>query len=284
MRSGVHTRVATAEDERILNERRQYGDGSFDVFAVPGAKTDDLHQRRFKDEYLPRLVDRESLQRHDRSFEERLASAKMIASVDDERLTILGLLALGIRPRHFIPGAYVQFLRVAGRELSDPIIDAAEIDGTVSEILSGVDDKLRSHNRRRVDLVSGAVEQCAEIYPIGALQQLVQNAVMHRDYDATNAPVRVTWFVDRIEIQNPGGPFGAVTAESFARPGVIDYRNPNLAEAMKVLGYGERFGEGIPIARRLLREAGHPDIEFTVAPTHVFATVKAEAGRDEGSP
>ena len=44
------------------------------------------------------------------------------------------------------------------------------------------------------------------------------------------------------------------------RPGVADYRNPNLAEAMRKsgLGYVQRFGAGIGTAQRLLREADHP--------------------------
>ena len=53
---------------------------------------------------------------------------------------------------------------------------------------------------------------------------------MHRTYEATNAPVRVNWFDDRIEIISPGGPFGSVSDANFGEPGVTDYRNPNLAE------------------------------------------------------
>ncbi len=191
--------IATAQEERILNERRQYGDRPFDIAPVPGTGANELHRRRSEEEYRPNAVARDPLQANERTFDERLAAAKMTASVDDGRATILGLPVLGRRPRDFIPGAY----------------------------------------------------------------------------DATNAPIRVNWFDDRIEIQNPGGPFGAVTAENFARPGVTDYRDPNLAEAMKVSGYVQRFGVGIPTARRLLREAGHPEIEFTVEPTHLLATVKS---------
>ena len=101
---------------------------------------------------------------------------------------------------------------------------------------------------------------------------------MHRTYENTNAPVRVTWFDDRIEIQNPGGPFGSVTSENFGQAGVTDYRNPNLAEAMKVMGYVQRFGVGITIARNLLDESGHPDIEFTTTQNHVLALVRANSG------
>ena len=61
---------------------------------------------------------------------------------------------------------------------------------------------------------------------------------------------------------NPGGPFGEVTIETFGQPGLTDYRNPNLAEAMRVLGFVQRFGYGIPLARRLLQENGNPEPGF----------------------
>ena len=97
---------------------------------------------------------------------------------------------------------------------------------------------------------------------------------MHRTYESTNAPVRITWFNDRIEIQNPGGPFGQVTKENFGRPGVVDYRNPHLAEAMKVLGYVQRFGVGIQLAQESLRKNGNPPARFTVEDTFVHVEMK----------
>ena len=275
IRNGPRRGIATAQEERILNERRRHGDRPFDILPVPGTGIGDLNRRQFEDEYLPSAVDRELLHSNNPSLEERLAAAKMIGSIDDKRATILGLLVLGISPRDFIPGAYVQFLRIGGHDLSEPIVDAREIDGTVSEVLSSLDDKLQSHNRRRIDVVNHDTERRADSYPLPAVRELVRNAVLHRDYATSNAPVRVIWFDDRIEIQNPGGPFGSVTTANFARPGVTDYRNPNLAESMKVLGYVQRFGIGIQLAQRLLREAGHPLAQFTVEDTHVLATVKS---------
>ena len=41
---------------------------------------------------------------------------------------------------------------------------------------------------------------------------------------------------DRIEITSPGGPYGALTVDNFGQPGLVDYRNPILAEAMRVVG------------------------------------------------
>ncbi len=205
----------------------------------------------------------------------------MISSTEDEVATILGLLVVGVRPRDYVPGAYVQFLRLAGRSLSDPIADELEIDGTLSDVLTRIDEKLKAHNQRRIDIVSAEREILEEKFPLAAIQQLVRNAVMHRDYESSNAPVRITWFDDRIEILNPGGPFGAVTQDNFGQPGLTDYRNPNLAEAMKVLGYVQRFGVGIPSARQLISAAGHPDLEFTTTPTHVLVTIRAATEREE---
>ena len=119
------------------------------------------------------------------------------------------------------------------------------------------------------------------MYPVGALQQLTTNAIMHRTYEATNAPVRVTWFNDRIEIINPGGPFGTVTSENFGNPSVTDYRNPNLDEAMKVLGLVQKFGIGILIVRNLLSQAGYTEPLFQFPANFLFVTVRSTSNEEE---
>ena len=58
-----------------------------------------------------------------------LAATKMIASIDEQIATVLGILVLGKNPQDFLPGAYVQFLRIDGNELADDIIDSEEIRG-----------------------------------------------------------------------------------------------------------------------------------------------------------
>jgi ATP-dependent DNA helicase RecG len=80
-----------------------------------------------------------------------------------------------------------------------------------------------------------------------------------------------------VEIISPGGPYGIVTAETFGQPGVVDYRNPILAEAMRVLGLVQRYGFGIPTARRELRIRGHPEPEFAIQPNWVACTVRGRA-------
>ena len=185
----------------------------------------------------------------------------MIVSPDDTTPTILGLLTLGKSPQDFIPGAYVQFLRINGTELFDPLIDEEEIKGTLPDIIRRTEEKLKAHNYTAVDISMGPQTTTVD-YPHTSFQQLLYNAMMHRSYEGTNAPVRVYWFNDRVEINSPGGPFGTVTIENFGSPGITDYRNPNIADMFKTLGYVQRYGVGIQTAQNAMKRNGNPPIEF----------------------
>ncbi len=276
VRIGPRRGIATAQDERILNEKRRFRDIPFDVHPIPSSSLKDLSRIYFEEEYLPHAIPSDMILANDRTYEERLASCKMIATPDSPVPTVLGLLVIGISPRDWLPGAYIQFLRIDGTELSDKIIDEMAIDGHLSQVLRRCDEKLDSHNRISVDITSHSIEERATPYPRVALQQIIRNAVMHRTYEGTNAPVRIYWFSDRIEIHSPGGPFGAVTAENFGQPGLTDYRNPNLADAMKTLGFVQRFGVGITLAQAELRKNGNPPIEFQVTNTSVLAIIRSK--------
>ena len=284
IRVGPRRAVASAQDERILSEKRRHRDPHFDARPVRTAGLADLATGRFEDEYLPAAIDPEALAANDRTAEERLATAKMIVSAEDPVPTVAGLLVLGKRPLDHLPGAYVQFLRVGGNEWGGEVIDEARCAGSVADVVRRLDDKLIAHNRTAVDFTSGPVETRRSTYPLGALQQLVRNAIMHRTYEGTNAPVRVYWFDDRIEIISPGGPYGAVTADTFGQPGVVDYRNPILAEAMRVLGLMQRYGFGIPAARRELWNNGQDEPAFRVESNGIQCTVRASSKDLPGSP
>lgn len=274
IRVGPRKGIATAQDERILNEKRRHGNLPFDIQPVPGVDLSALDLRQFEEEYLRHAFSAEVIEANERSVEQRLAATKMISSAEERTVTILGLLVLGKRPRDYIPSSYIQFLRIDGMDLSNDIIDDETIDGTIAEILRRLDDKMKAHIHTRVDITHSDTERRIESYPLAALQQIARNAIMHRTYEATNAPMRMTWFNDRIEIQNPGGPYGVVTRVNFGQPGLVDYRNLNLAEAMKVLGYVQKFGVGIATAKRLLRDAGHPEPEFVVEDNFVQVIIK----------
>jgi ATP-dependent DNA helicase RecG len=74
---------------------------------------------------------------------------------------------------------------------------------------------------------------------------------MHRNYQ-TNAPAKFYEYSNRIELDNPGSLYGKVHPENF--PNVNDYRNPVIAEAMKALGYVNRFNRGVNMVQEMLVE------------------------------
>ena len=258
-----------------MNKKRGSREQHFDAQLVCGARLSDLSIGRFMDEYLPAAVDPKTLAANDHTPEQCLAEAKMIVSASNPVPTVAGILTLGRRPVDHLPGAYVQFLRIDGTEHGDDVIDEARCEGLLVDSIRRLDDKLIAHNRTAVDFTSGRLEKRRSTYPLNALQQLTRNSVLHRSYEGTAAPVRVYWFDDRIEIISPGGPYGRVTAETFGQAHAVDYRNPTLAKAMQVLGLVQRYGFGIPAARRALRKNGQPEPEFHVQANSVRCTVRA---------
>lgn len=272
IRVGPRRAIATLEEESRLAERRRARDIPFDIRPLTSSTIHDLDLDLFKREYLPLAVAPEILEQNMRSIEDQLLALRFMDN--NAQPTVLSMMVLGKDPQRHIPCDYIQFLRIEGNELTDPIRDQKEVNGTLVDILRRLDEILVAHNSVASSITAGALEVRRPEYPMPALQQLTRNAVLHRTYEGTNAPVRIYWFSDRIEIHSPGGPFGQVSRENFGQPGVTDYRNPHLAEAMKVLGYVQRFGVGILIAREELKKNGNPMPEFTIEPTHVLATIR----------
>ena len=270
IRVGPRRAVATAEEERRLLEKRQWGNMPFDAQGVRGATVADLDLRRFELEYLPSVISPEALEENGRPIEMQLQALRLVQP--DGTPTVTAVLLLAIDPRRWFPGAYIQFLRVDGPALTDPLVDQRELTGTTVDQLRQIDEVVHL-NIARAASVGGPSRTERVEYPDEAIRQLVRNALMHRAYQGTHTPTRVTWFEDRVEIQNVGGPYGSVTRSNFGT-GVTDYRNPTLAGALKSLGFVERFGIGIAIARERLAANGNPPPEFVVEDQHVVVIVR----------
>jgi len=273
IRIGPRRAIASLQDERILNEKRRYKDLPFDLQPVPRATVADLSQVIFENEYLQAAFAPDILKENNRTYHERLSSCKMIVSPDDPTPTILGILTLGKNPQDYIPGAYIQFLRINGTELFDPVIDEEEIKGTLIDIIRRAEEKLKSYNRSAIDISQGQ-HVVTNDYPHIAFQQILYNAVMHRSYEGTNAPVRIYWFNDRVEINSPGGPFGNVTAENIGIPGITDYRNPNIADVFRTMGYVQRYGIGIQTAQNAMKKNGNPPLNFIANESVIVCILK----------
>ena len=272
VRVGPRRALASAEEERRLTEKRRATNLPFDARGVAGATIDDLDLVRFEVEYLVSAIPADVLAENQRTRAEQLRALRLIDA--EGRPTCTALLVLGKRPQEHFPGAYVQVLRIAGTNLTDPIVGQHALTGPVPDQIRRLDE-LAELWIEQAAVVGGEKRLDKPAYPISALRQLFRNALLHRVYDGSNAPVRVTWYDDRIEIQSPGGPFGQVTVETFGQPGVADYRNPTLAEALRALRFVERFGIGLEIVRKSLMDNGNPPAEFGPLPNYVHVIVRS---------
>lgn len=268
IRVGPRKGVANEQEERILYERRVALAHSFDARPCREANLDDLALGLF-DSYRREAIDPETIAANHRSPEQQLASLRFF---DPERgcPTHAGILLFGKNPRFFLPGAYIQYLRLPGSSLTDPPEDQAEVSGDLMTVLREMDTRIKAMIQTAMRTVGGMRERLLPDYPETALRELLMNAVMHRNYDS-NSPIRFYVFNDHIEIQSPGGLYGEATPENF--PSRNSYRNPVIAEAMKSLGFVNRFGYGVLRAQELLRQNGNPPAEFEFDEHAVLAKV-----------
>jgi len=264
IRTGPRRAQATAEEERRLTEKRRWGQLPYDMHGVKGASVEsDLDMEKFAREYLPDAVSPEVRQENERSPAEQMRSLRLITQEDMP--TVTAILMLGKDPGYWFPGAYVQFVRYDGNEVTDPIKNQKAISGTLPDQLRELDNILQANMSVALD-TSGATHIEQSDYPYEALRELVRNAVIHRNYESSNTPVRVYWFADKVTISSPGGLYGEVSRENFGR-GTTGYRNPTIAEAMKNMGFMQRFGIGIPTVHKALAGNGNPPADSTFSKT-----------------
>lgn len=272
IRVGPRRAIANEQEERLLTERRVSGARSFDLTPCTGATLDDLATELFVAGYRQRAVAPEVIEENNRPLEQQLAALRFF----DMKLrvpTYAGILLFGKDPRAWLPGAYVQFLRIDGTSLADDVIDEQEVSGDLASILKELDVITRVQIKQRPEPAPGSVlrERTSHTYPAPALRELLLNAVMHRNYQS-NGPIRYYWYRDRVEIQSPGGLYGDANPSNF--PNRNDYRNPVIAEAMKVLGYVNKYGRGVVKAQAQLRANGNPEAEFRLESSFVEAKVR----------
>lgn len=277
IRIGPRRDFASEEEERILTERRTANMATFDVSPCLRASLDDLQVDKIKAGYLPKAIDPELLEEDKRDIREQLASLGLYDRQHDCP-TYAAITLFGKNPKFFLPGFYLQFVRFKGTDKASEIDEERTFDKCLMDMLPRLDDFLDlSVVRKRPVPVSILREKTVFNYPYWGIRELLMNAVMHRDLQ-TNMPVRFYQFENRIEIMNPGGLYGKARPENF--PFVNDYRNPIISEAMKILGYVNKFNRGIDRVQKMLNDNGNPPAIFDVDKLTVFAVNVGES-KDE---
>ncbi|MGH9415184.1 MAG: AlbA family DNA-binding domain-containing protein [Terriglobales bacterium] len=121
VRVGPSTQPANEQQLRILSEKRRARDQPFDVRPLHSARLVDLDATLFRTSFLPLYQTPGATD--ERPLPDQLAAARFATAGHEPRPTALGALCLAHEPTNLIPGAYIQFLRIDGDTLTDPILD-----------------------------------------------------------------------------------------------------------------------------------------------------------------
>jgi ATP-dependent DNA helicase RecG len=251
VRIGARKSEANEEDERILREKSEVKSSTFDTTPCLHSTIDDLDLHLFKKEYLPKFVNAEILAGDKRDIKQQLASLKLF-DITRNCPTVAGILLIGNDPAHVLFGSYIQYVEFAGKKITSKILNERQFSGNLITLLKEIDYFIKyTIQKQHPVFVTVLREEMKINYPYEAIRELAMNLIMHRNYQ-TNAPAKLYEYCDRIEMDNPGNLYGKVHPENF--PNVNDYRNPVIAEAMKTLGYVNRFNRGINMVQEILEE------------------------------
>lgn len=277
IRIGPRRDIASPAEETILAERKARNFTTFDARPCFGASLDDIDLDLFQHDYLPKAVDAAILASDDRSIERKMESLRLFNSVYNLP-TNAAVLLFGKNPLQFFPGAHVQYVEFDGEDKTGKIVNEKAFRESIVKTLPKLESFLEATVVRKYPVrVSAMREETLVTYPNWAIRELVMNAIMHRDYQG-NAPVRIYQFSDWIEIQNHGALYGRARPENF--PNINDYRNPVLAEAMRVLGYVNAYNLGIAEVQKRLAANGNPPAEFDFSLITAFRVVVRKVSED----
>jgi ATP-dependent DNA helicase RecG len=264
------SRANEAEENRLIEKRASHAK-TFDVSPAIGSTLSDINIDVFKLSYLPNAIDADTLAANHRDLRSQLASLRLF-DLKYDCATNAGILLFGTNPKYFLPGAYIQYVHFANESITSEILNEKEFSGDLVTVLAQLDLFVQNQVETRSVFTSALKEELVKEYPSKALRELLNNAIMHRNYES-NVPIKFYQFKDRIEISNSGGLYGDARPENF--PFHNDYRNPVIAEALKILGYVNRFNRGIASAKEQLKNNGNPDPVFEFNnPLHFGVTIK----------
>ena len=148
IRTGPSTGIATAEQERRLEERRVDRARTWDTRACMDASLSDLELDLFKLTYLPKAVSRAVLDENGRSIEEQLGSLRFFHR-GRTAPTNAAVLLFGKDPLSFFPGAYVQYVSYDGLTQGDQPLKEQRISGDFLNVMRDLDHKSQILRRRQ---------------------------------------------------------------------------------------------------------------------------------------
>ncbi len=259
MRVGSTNRRA---DRELVEELGRFARGeAFDEQPMPELDSEALDFRAASESFAPvRKLSRTDLETL------RLVTVHQGRKVP----TVGGMLLFGRdRGRHF-PDAWIQAGRFQGTDRSH-FVDRVEIHSFPACAIEEAIAFVQKHALHGAEIGGVRRRERWSLPPV-AVREAVINAVAHTDYAQHGAPIRVSIFADRLEVENPGLlPFG-LTVEDLHR-GISKLRNRVIGRVFHALGLIELWGSGVQRMTAACRDTGLQDPVFEEVGTRFRVTI-----------
>jgi predicted HTH transcriptional regulator len=260
VRVGRESRIASIREEYELI--RKFSLFHFSSELNETATIDDLSWDYMK-EYLARTSSRENTEA--KSKEDIVKALNLCDPATDYRRAYnFAVLMFAEHPDAFIKGSFVEVIRdskqsgkrMESKPFTGPIWRQTlavlqYLDETVLNVLT-IRETGKPENRKLAN------------YPYEAVEELVTNAVVHKDYEN---PKTISIYVkeDELTIVNHNRPLPPITYQDLNKKDFFpdrDYLNPEIREMFKSLDLIESYGSGIGEAKKAMRSNGSPDIHY----------------------
>ena len=263
--------VRVADGDRLMTEYEVYSYEAFkqdihdELRTNSRAELTDINT----EEYQLYLLELKKNKPHLAKLEEKEIN-RLQGFVVDNKPTVAALMLFSVYPQAYFPQLCITAVSVPGKEMSatgsvgERFIDNKRIEGSITQMLNDALIFVRKNMKVKtiIDSETGMRNDRTE-YPVIAVRELVLNALIHRDYSihTESAPITITMYSDRMEIENPGGLYGRMTLDNLGFVSA-DTRNPYIAGALEIMGETENRYSGIPTVRSAMKNAGLPQPVF----------------------
>ena len=185
---------------------------------------------------------------------------------DEEIPTSATILLFGRHPEDFFPRARVRVIRYEGNtELTGKHLNVTkdvELCGRIGEVFVKSRECISLLLKQRTYLGDDGAFVTEDEYPQVCWEELLINAIGHRDYSILGTDIQVKIFDDHLTVESPGILPGIVKKENMRYSHFS--RNPKIMSYLKAYGYVKEFGEGVDRVYNEMAAAGRPEPSYEI--------------------
>lgn len=250
LKQGSNKRLLT-DNAEIMRLFQHSGNLLADEMEVHGTLIDDIDENIFSKYFIKEFG--KSFKERGLTFEEALKAKRVLRN---SQLTLAGLLFFGKAPQAIKPAFTIKAVSYLGNDIEGNQYrnKPKDLTGTIPELFDKGITFLKSNLSFIQTGESFNTPGVLEISSI-ALEELMQNALVHRDY-FKNSPIRLLIFDNRLELISPGKLPNSLTVEDIKFGNPVIRNNQLVSFSIHTMPFSG-LGSGV---RRALSE--QPNIEF----------------------